>query len=63
MNKLIIEGSNYLEHFNHVREACRAVILNDDNILLSYETKNDIWMIPGGGKELQYRYNTLLFLV
>ena len=52
MNKLIIEGSNYFGHFNHVREACRAVILNDDNILLCYETNNDIWMIPGGGKEI-----------
>ena len=51
MKKLEIKGSNYFGEYNHIREACRAVITDDGKILLSYETKNDIWMIPGGGKE------------
>ena len=51
MKTIEIKGENYFGKYDHVREACRAVILNGDAILLSYETKNDLWMIPGGGKE------------
>ena len=52
MQRIEIKGDNYFGKYNHVREACRAVILKVGAILLSYETKNDILMIPGGGKEL-----------
>lgn len=51
MKKIEIKGKNYFGKYDHVRAACRAVILDADRILLSYETKNDIWMIPGGGIE------------
>ena len=46
-----IIGDNYLGHFEHLRYASRAVIIKDKMILLSYETKKDLWMIPGGGME------------
>ena len=46
-----IVGDNYLGHFEHLRYASRAVIIKDKMILLSYETKKDLWMIPGGGME------------
>ena len=52
MNKITIKGTNYFGRYNHVREACRAFIIEDDKILLSYETKDDVWMIPGGGREI-----------
>ena len=51
MNKIVIKGVNYFGSYNHAREACRAVIIDGDNILLSHEAKNDIWMLPGGGLE------------
>lgn len=34
-----------------VRIANRGILLNGSKILLSYEDKRDIWMIPGGGME------------
>ena len=52
MQRIEIIGDNYFNKYNYIREACRAVVLNGDNILLSYETKKDIWMLPGGGKEV-----------
>ena len=51
MERIEIKGANYFGHYDHVREACRAVILDKGQILLSYETKADLWMIPGGGLE------------
>ncbi len=46
-----IVGANYDGHWDHTRTACRAVILQDGKLLLSYETKTDQWMLPGGGLE------------
>lgn len=43
---------NYNENPTKVREACRAIIVKDNNILISYETNTDQLMIPGGGIEL-----------
>ncbi len=51
MKKIIIKGDNYFGKCNFIRSACRGVIVNGDDILLSYETKTDIWMLPGGGIE------------
>lgn len=51
MDRIEIKGANYFGKHDYVRGACRAIIVNDGNILLSYETKDDIWMIPGGGIE------------
>ena len=35
----------------YTRHACRAIIINKGKILLSYESKNDKYLIPGGGIE------------
>ena len=51
MKKIEIKGKSYFGKYDHVRAACRAVILDETRILLSYEAKNDVWMIPGGGIE------------
>ena len=56
MNNLEIIGNNYFGKYDCIREASRAVIIKDGKILLSYETKNDIWMLPGGGKEIGETY-------
>lgn len=34
-----------------MRESCRAIIIKDGKILLSYENNMDTYMIPGGGRE------------
>ena len=51
MKLIEIVGKNYFGHFDHIRYASRALVIKDDNILLSYEKNNDIWMLPGGGAE------------
>lgn len=51
MKKVEIIGDNYLGNWNKSRTTCRGIILEKEGILLSYETKNDQWMIPGGGRE------------
>ena len=51
MDIIEIKGNNYFGKYDHIREACRAIIVRNGKILLSYETKDDIWMIPGGGIE------------
>lgn len=56
MNKLEIKGDNYFSKYDFVRPASRAVIIKDGKILLSYETKHNIWMLPGGGKEIDETY-------
>lgn len=48
---LKIIGTNYQGGYNLERAACRAVIIEDNKILLSCEMKNDIYMLPGGGFE------------
>lgn len=51
MKELSILGANRFETFSKTRIGCRAVVVRDGMILLSHETKNDLWMIPGGGLE------------
>ena len=46
-----IVGENYLGKWDKTRTACRGIIIDDEKILLSYETTNGQWMIPGGGLE------------
>lgn len=52
MKIINIFGDCYNENPTKVREACRAIIVKDDNILISYEEKNNQLMLPGGGIEL-----------
>lgn len=60
MNNLEIIGNNYIGKYDYIREASRAIILKDAKILLSYETKNDIWMLPGGEKKQVKHIETVL---
>ena len=46
-----IVGLNYQGHYQSTRKSCRGIVIENSNILLSYETKTDTWMIPGGGQE------------
>lgn len=46
-----ILGDNYPGYWDKVRTACRGIVILDGRILLSYETKTGLWMIPGGGLE------------
>ena len=46
-----ITGDNYFGKWTNTRAACRAVIIEDGKMLLSYETKTGQWMLPGGGLE------------
>lgn len=49
--KIKIIGENYRGSYNHTRVASRAIIIENNQLLTSYETKTDQYMIPGGGKE------------
>lgn len=51
METINILGANRFESHTKVREACRGIVLQDGNLLLSYSTKTDHWLIPGGGLE------------
>ena len=51
MKILEIVGDNYFGNWTKSRTGCRAVIIRDGKILMSYETKTDQWMLPGGGLE------------
>lgn len=46
-----IYGDNYSNVTRYSREASRAIIIKDGNIVLSHETKIEQWMVPGGGLE------------
>ena len=51
MKTIDIIGDNYFGSWTKTRAGCRAVIIKDGRILLSYETVTDQWMLPGGGLE------------
>lgn len=51
MKVIDIVGDNYLGRWTDTRTACRAIIIEEGKILLSYEVKTDQWMLPGGGLE------------
>ena len=51
MKIIDIVGDNYFGKWDKTRTACRGIVIKDGKILLSYETVDDQWMIPGGGLE------------
>ena len=51
METIQILGDNRFETHTKFRTACRGVIVENGNILLTYETNRDQWFIPGGGQE------------
>lgn len=46
-----ISGANRFAQAIRRREACRGIVMEDGNILMSYETNTDQWFLPGGGVE------------
>ena len=44
-------NDDWLGHADHLRHACRGILLHDGKILLIYEANNDKYIIPGGGVE------------
>jgi ADP-ribose pyrophosphatase YjhB (NUDIX family) len=51
MKKIQLINDDYWGHFERLRHACRGIVVSDGKVLLSYETKNNKYMIPGGGVE------------
>jgi 8-oxo-dGTP pyrophosphatase MutT (NUDIX family) len=51
MKTIEIIGENYSGCWEHTRPACRGIILRENRLLLSYETRTGLWMLPGGGLE------------
>jgi len=51
MKNLNIYGANRFETATEIREACRGIVIKENNILLTYEVNTDQWFIPGGGLE------------
>ena len=51
MKIINIIGDDYSGKWERVRVGCRGIIIEDGSILLSCETRTDLWMIPGGGLE------------
>ena len=51
MKTIRLINDDYLGHFKHLRHACRGIVVKDDKVLLSYETKENKYIIPGGGVE------------
>ena len=51
MKTIDIIGENYFGKWEKTRTACRAIVIKDNKLLLSYEKVTGQWMIPGGGLE------------
>lgn len=56
MKNLQLINDDYLGYVNRLRHACRGIVVKDGKVLLSYESKNDKYMIPGGGVEEDENY-------
>ena len=51
MKELQLINDDYLGHVEHLRHASRGILIKDGNVLLSYETTTNKYMIPGGGTD------------
>ena len=51
MDIIEIFGDNYSKNYKHIRYASRGVVIKDNKILLSYDIKHNVYMLPGGGRE------------
>ena len=51
MQKIQLVNDDYQGHTDICRHACRGIVIKDGKILLSYETNEDKYTIPGGGVE------------
>ncbi len=51
MKILEIIGANHFDTWTKRRTACRGIVVQGDQILLSYITTEDQYVLPGGGLE------------
>ncbi len=51
MKTIQLINDDYKGHVEHLRHACRGIVIKDGLVLLSYETNGDKYIIPGGGVE------------
>lgn len=51
MKVIEVFGDNYLGKWDTTRIGCRGIVIKESEILLSYESASNQWMIPGGGLE------------
>ncbi len=51
MKIIEIKGDNYTGKIDRIRTACRAIIIKDNKLLVSFEKNTDQYQIPGGGLE------------
>lgn len=51
MKTIVIVGDNYTGAWSYERKASRGFIVLDGKVLLSYDMADDMYMIPGGGRE------------
>ena len=49
MKTITLISDDYQGHVDYTRHACRGIVVNDNKFLLCYETKEDKYLIPGGG--------------
>ena len=56
MRTIKIVHDDYKGNINRKRHASRGVILKDNQILLTYQKKYDVYMLPGGGIENDESY-------
>ena len=48
---IVLVGDNFWGKGKKPRPACRGIVIENSEILLSYESVTGQWMIPGGGLE------------
>ena len=51
MQKIQIISDDFQGHADICRHACRGIVIKAGKLLLSYETNEDKYIIPGGGLE------------
>ena len=51
MKQIQLINDDYSGRVEHLRHACRGVLVHDGKVLLGYETNYDKYIIPGGGVE------------
>jgi ADP-ribose pyrophosphatase YjhB (NUDIX family) len=51
VKEIDILGANRFETYTKTRPGSRAIIVQDDKILLTHEVNSGWWLIPGGGLE------------
>lgn len=51
MKKIQLKNDDFLGYVKHFRHACRGIVVKDGKVLLGYESKNDKYIISGGGVE------------